>query len=168
MHAICNIKSNNISLHYFQSLALSKKNTVEFINEMICLKHTDYSLMRMVSWQPKVEYDNTYLPVFVCTNAFPLVSCPLHVFEPRYRLMIRRCIDSGMRRFAMISHSCPPMKFVHPHTHTFIDIYVYCSSAIRGMYSGLPNIEMYKPTTKFLGRKKIIYIYVKYSMICTY
>ena len=33
--------------------------------------------------------------------AFPTVRCPLHVFEPRYRLMIRRCMESGSRQFGM-------------------------------------------------------------------
>lgn len=100
--------------HCFQTLALSKKNTVEFVDELICSKYPKYRLMRTINWKPlEVEYDSTYLPVFVCTNAFPSVSCPLHVFEPRYRLMIRRCIESGTRRFAMISHCCPPMKFVY-------------------------------------------------------
>eukprot|EP00913_Durusdinium_trenchii_P023882 g22427.t1 len=31
----------------------------------------------------------------------PAVACPLHIFEPRYRLMMRRCIDSGQRQFGM-------------------------------------------------------------------
>lgn len=33
--------------------------------------------------------------------AYPTVPCPLHVFEPRYRLMIRRCMDTGTRQFGM-------------------------------------------------------------------
>ncbi len=41
------------------------------------------------------------IPVFVCTMGFPRIPCPLHVFEPRYRLMIRRCIETGTRRFGM-------------------------------------------------------------------
>src|SRR5210317_1249926 len=27
---------------------------------------------------------------------FPWVPCPLHVFEPRYRQMVRHCIDENM------------------------------------------------------------------------
>lgn len=27
---------------------------------------------------------------------FPGVSCPLHVFEPRYRKMVRHCLDEGL------------------------------------------------------------------------
>nr|XP_015799099.2 LON peptidase N-terminal domain and ring finger 1, like isoform X1 [Nothobranchius furzeri] len=41
------------------------------------------------------------VPVFVCTMAYPTVPCPLHVFEPRYRLMIRRCMDTGTQQFGM-------------------------------------------------------------------
>jgi Lon protease-like protein len=40
--------------------------------------------------------------VFVCSLALPLLPCPLHIFEPRYRLMIRRCVDSGQKRFGMV------------------------------------------------------------------
>lgn len=36
--------------------------------------------------------------------AYPTVPCPLHVFEPRYRLMIRRCMESGSRQFGMCSY----------------------------------------------------------------
>jgi hypothetical protein len=41
------------------------------------------------------------IPIFVCTMAFPTVPCLLHVFEPRYRLMIRRSMESGSKRFGM-------------------------------------------------------------------
>ncbi|KAG9346982.1 hypothetical protein JZ751_005909, partial [Albula glossodonta] len=41
------------------------------------------------------------VPMFVCTMAYPTVPCPLHVFEPRYRLMIRRCMETGTKRFGM-------------------------------------------------------------------
>jgi hypothetical protein len=40
-------------------------------------------------------------PIFVCTLALPSIECLLHIFEPRYRLMIRRCI-AGDRRFGMV------------------------------------------------------------------
>ncbi|KAM3939449.1 LON peptidase N-terminal domain and RING finger protein 1 [Leptodactylus fuscus] len=41
------------------------------------------------------------VPMFVCTMAYPTVPCPLHVFEPRYRLMIRRCMETGTKQFGM-------------------------------------------------------------------
>lgn len=44
---------------------------------------------------------NKSVPIFVCTMAFPTVPCPLHIFEPCYRLMIRRCRETGTNRFGM-------------------------------------------------------------------
>uniref|UniRef100_A0A1A7X899 LON peptidase N-terminal domain and ring finger 2 n=1 Tax=Iconisemion striatum TaxID=60296 RepID=A0A1A7X899_9TELE len=44
---------------------------------------------------------NQEMPIFVCTMAFPTIPCPLHVFEPRYRLMIRRAMETGTKQFGM-------------------------------------------------------------------
>lgn len=41
-------------------------------------------------------------PLFVCTVAYPSMPTFLHIFEPRYRLMIRRAIESGNRKFGMV------------------------------------------------------------------
>ncbi|PHH66052.1 hypothetical protein CDD81_577 [Ophiocordyceps australis] len=41
------------------------------------------------------------LPLFVCTLAFPYMPTFLHIFEPRYRLMIRRALE-GDRTFGMV------------------------------------------------------------------
>lgn len=51
----------------------------------------------------QVLENNSEIPVFVCTNAFPGVACPLYVYEPRYRLLARRCLQSTSRKFAMIA-----------------------------------------------------------------
>ncbi|XP_070167369.1 LON peptidase N-terminal domain and RING finger protein 3 [Polyergus mexicanus] len=44
---------------------------------------------------------NEQIAVFICTTAFPCVACPLFVYEPRYRLMVRRCVESGVRQFGI-------------------------------------------------------------------
>ncbi|XP_053130321.1 LON peptidase N-terminal domain and RING finger protein 3 isoform X2 [Hemicordylus capensis] len=44
---------------------------------------------------------NKSVPIFVCTMAYPTVPCPLHIFEPCYRLMIRRCMETGTQQFGM-------------------------------------------------------------------
>ncbi|CAB1347144.1 unnamed protein product [Coregonus sp. 'balchen'] len=44
---------------------------------------------------------NQEVPIFVCTMAFPTIPCPLHVFEPCYRLMIRRSMETGTKQFGM-------------------------------------------------------------------
>jgi hypothetical protein len=45
------------------------------------------------------------IPIFICNVAFPGVQNPLHVFEPRYRLMMRRCVESGNPVFGMTMHT---------------------------------------------------------------
>lgn len=41
-------------------------------------------------------------PIFVCLLSFPGVPTYLHFFEPRYRLMLRRCLETPPHRFGMI------------------------------------------------------------------
>jgi Lon protease-like protein len=48
-----------------------------------------------------VKADNE-MPLFVCTLAYPSMLTFLHIFEPRYRLMIRRALDYGNQKFGMI------------------------------------------------------------------
>jgi len=59
---------------------------------------------------PKFESNTFEVPIFVCTMSFPSVTCPLHVFEPRYRLMIRRCMEVGTREFGMCCNTQDPDK----------------------------------------------------------
>lgn len=54
--------------------------------------------------------DNPQVPIFVCTLALPKVPCPLHIFEPKYRLMLRRCVNSGAKQFGMCVGSDDPNK----------------------------------------------------------
>ncbi|KAJ5787771.1 hypothetical protein N7457_002761 [Penicillium paradoxum] len=58
---------------------------------------------RETSAQDEVAPDNNEkdVPLFVCTLAFPTMPTFLHVFEPRYRLMIRRVVASGSGKFGM-------------------------------------------------------------------
>ena len=46
------------------------------------------------------------VPLFPCTLAYPSMPTFLHIFEPRYRLMIRRAIESGDRKFGMMMYNC--------------------------------------------------------------
>ncbi|KZP17274.1 hypothetical protein FIBSPDRAFT_747336 [Athelia psychrophila] len=41
-------------------------------------------------------------PIFVCQLSFPGVPTLLHFFEPRYRLMLRRCLESAHPAFGMV------------------------------------------------------------------
>lgn len=42
------------------------------------------------------------VPIFICTTAWPGVPTFLHIFEPRYRLMMRRALESPSREFGMV------------------------------------------------------------------
>lgn len=50
------------------------------------------------------------LPIFICTLAFPSLPCVLHIFEPRYRLMMRRAVDVHDGNFG-ITAPCPEEGF---------------------------------------------------------
>ena len=41
-------------------------------------------------------------PIFICQLSFPGMPTLLHFFEPRYRLMLRRCLESPHPRFGMV------------------------------------------------------------------
>lgn len=49
--------------------------------------------------------DDLDTPLFICTLSFPSMPTFLHIFEPRYRLMIRRAMESGERKFGMLLHN---------------------------------------------------------------
>ncbi|XP_032885057.1 LON peptidase N-terminal domain and RING finger protein 1 isoform X2 [Amblyraja radiata] len=82
-----------------------RKYTVTFILEQLIAKYLPEELcerQRVHDEETDELADLTKnVPIFVCTMAYPTVPCPLHVFEPRYRLMIRRCIDTGTKQFGM-------------------------------------------------------------------
>ncbi|KAK3566234.1 hypothetical protein QTP86_029679, partial [Hemibagrus guttatus] len=70
----------------------------DIIKRYLCEEHA--GRQKIHNEKQKSSQKNN-VPIFVCTMAYPTVPCPLHVFEPRYRLMIRRCIETGTRQFGM-------------------------------------------------------------------
>ena len=48
--------------------------------------------------------DTLNVPLFICTLSLPEMPTFLHVFEPRYRLMMRRAIE-GNRQFGMVMYN---------------------------------------------------------------
>merc|ERR1719174_2267945 len=59
-----------------------------------------------------------WVPIFVCSLSAPFIPTNLHIFEPRYRLMMRRCLESN-QRFGM----CLPTEdgFADSGTMLYID-----------------------------------------------
>ncbi|KAL6264515.1 hypothetical protein P5V15_004623 [Pogonomyrmex californicus] len=87
-------------------LASSQKTVTDFVERALKTVAPAEYTSRAVSHQLELVQglgllNNEQIAVFICTTAFPCVACPLFVYEPRYRLMIRRCMESGVRQFGI-------------------------------------------------------------------
>jgi Lon protease-like protein len=56
-----------------------------------------------VAAEERDVYGQTF-PLFVCTLGFPNQPTFLRIFEPRYRLMLRRCME-GSRQFGLVMYN---------------------------------------------------------------
>merc|ERR1719341_2060262 len=74
-------------------------------NEFAERKKTFEDEMSDIAGGSNMEDGRVTIPIFVCTMSFPNITCPLHVFEPRYRPMIRRAMEAGTREFGMCTNS---------------------------------------------------------------
>ncbi|NXD22297.1 LONF1 protein, partial [Spelaeornis formosus] len=90
--------------YFFQYLKAGRYNPTVLLQDiMLAVFPTQLAERRELQQAEMAEHSNLTknIPIFVCTMSFPGIPCPLHVFEPRYRLMIRRCQESGTRTFGM-------------------------------------------------------------------
>uniref|UniRef100_A0A8B9KYB9 LON peptidase N-terminal domain and ring finger 2 n=1 Tax=Astyanax mexicanus TaxID=7994 RepID=A0A8B9KYB9_ASTMX len=113
-HTFC-LKCLERCLDHNPNCPLCKENLAEylatrgynktFLMEEVLQRYLSEELeeRRKVQEEEMKELSNLNLevPIFVCTMAFPTIPCPLHVFEPRYRLMIRRAMETGTKQFGM-------------------------------------------------------------------
>jgi len=53
----------------------------------------------------ELEASREDIPIFVCTLGFPDMPTFLHIFEPRYRLMMRRVVESESKTFGMVMYN---------------------------------------------------------------
>lgn len=60
---------------------------------------------RTIAVQQEETFDDNTVPLFPCTLAFPGQPTFLHIFEPRYRLMVRRAMENGSRKFGMMMYN---------------------------------------------------------------
>ncbi|KAK6505929.1 hypothetical protein TWF506_010860 [Arthrobotrys conoides] len=58
------------------------------------------------------QNESNHVPIFACAITFPRVPMFLHIFEPRYRLMLQKVISNGSRSFGMVSHRRGPVPSV--------------------------------------------------------
>ncbi|XP_017074029.1 uncharacterized protein LOC108109815 [Drosophila eugracilis] len=97
-----NPNQNQIHLHPGSSspvpFALAKRPVTKFLEaamKRFIPDHYEARFRQEIDQEPSV-------PVFICTAAFPAVPCPLFVCEPRYRLMVRRAVESGDKTFGIV------------------------------------------------------------------
>ncbi|XP_062866625.1 LON peptidase N-terminal domain and RING finger protein 2 isoform X2 [Trichomycterus rosablanca] len=96
----CPLCKENLS-EYLATRAYKKTFLMEEVLQRYL--HEELEERRKVHEEEMKELSNLNqeVPIFVCTMAFPTIPCPLHVFEPRYRLMIRRAMETGTKQFGM-------------------------------------------------------------------
>lgn len=89
-------------------LAERRQAITEFIdNAMQLYLPEDYAERKTIFEEEMEELSSAgkdpehVIPLFLCTVAFPMMPCPLHAYEPRYRLMIRQSMESGTNQFGM-------------------------------------------------------------------
>ncbi|XP_054275817.1 LON peptidase N-terminal domain and RING finger protein 3 [Macrosteles quadrilineatus] len=84
-------------------VGVNSKNVTRWLEEALMAGLPEVYASRLLSHRQELDEQerSPEVPVFVCTTAFPTVPCPLFIYEPRYRGMIRRCVESGTRQFAI-------------------------------------------------------------------
>ncbi len=79
-----------------------------FVDKLIQTHYPNEFAERKRQYQEEIkeiQSNENEIPIFVCTLGMPFAPCPLHVYEPRYKLMLRRAIESESRRFGMCMYS---------------------------------------------------------------
>jgi hypothetical protein len=76
-------------------------NSNHRLTQMINGFWADVVALRAQAARDEQEAGELDTPLFVCTLSFPAMPTFLHVFEPRYRLMIRRAMEAD-RTFGMV------------------------------------------------------------------
>ncbi|TFK75887.1 hypothetical protein BDN72DRAFT_756486 [Pluteus cervinus] len=61
-------------------------------------------------------------PIFVCLLSFPGIPTYLHFYEPRYRLMLRRCLEMPNPSFGMIMNPKPGAGHAQAEYGTMLEI----------------------------------------------
>lgn len=91
-------------LHVPASLQNQSSNVI--LNSLLNGMCPDLVSARAIAMQAEEQAGDSALntPLFVCTLALPAMPTFLHVFEPRYRLMMRRVIE-GNRQFGMVMYN---------------------------------------------------------------
>ncbi|XP_026332009.1 uncharacterized protein LOC113238429 isoform X2 [Hyposmocoma kahamanoa] len=93
------------SMDYKKSCALCLRSLEDF--NLAITRETVFicaALASIDALNSPLPPDPDVIPIFVCTVAYPTIPCPLFIFDPRYWLMIRRVLESGSRKFGMVTY----------------------------------------------------------------
>lgn len=92
-------------LHISASLQTTQCGNV-ILNSLLNGLCPDLVAARVAAAKTEEQAGNEVLttPLFICTLAMPAMPTFLHVFEPRYRLMMRRVLE-GNRQFGMVMYN---------------------------------------------------------------
>ena len=100
---------------YFQSTPLNRTLANIILHAYPKLYHA-----RLAAIELEDRLVSLSTPIFVCQLSFPGVPTILHFFEPRYRLMLRRCLQSPSPRFGMVMSQKPGIP--QPDYGTILEI----------------------------------------------
>jgi len=75
----------------------------KFIEQIIEKAFPEQLVIRQNEEKEALDSQKFQLPLFLLgdTVLFPGMSMPLHIFEPKYRLLVRRCLEGG-KRFGIV------------------------------------------------------------------
>ena len=92
-------------LHVSASLQTNQCSNV-ILNSLLNGLCSDLVAARIAAVKTEEQAGDEVLstPLFICTLAMPAMPTFLHVFEPRYRLMMRRVLE-GNRQFGMVMYN---------------------------------------------------------------
>lgn len=89
-------------------MSVSPKNVTEFLSKILKTHLPTEYLARQITHRAEISelavscHDKEpHIPIFICTTSYPTIHCPLFIFEPRYRLMVRQCVEAGTRQFGI-------------------------------------------------------------------
>lgn len=84
---------------------LTEHSNMTIANIIQGLLAEDLALRILMIREDESMSDESWVPLFPCTLAYPNMPTFLHIFEPRYRLMVRRCLENGSRKFGMMMYN---------------------------------------------------------------
>lgn len=91
------------------------------INAIVALAFSETYVQRKRAIEVSQHHYYYNTPIFRCSLSFPGLPTYLHIFEPKYRLMIRRCICSMEPRFGMMMPSVAPAPSPGEPEHSAAD-----------------------------------------------